>query len=463
MSDRTAPKLAIGRLSSALRTAGSVTVQSSGLIATLKAVGGGTANITATSEGKVSAAIQVIVSSTCCSVGEGAPTSAVQQALQDAVARNRLTLQLPGGERVRRVGAGYVQEFTGTNGARYVLAVSDKTGQGYVLTGAILTRYEEAGGPSSALGYPASDPTAGGRQTFDGGALAGNPVRAVTASILQKWSVLGFESGALGPPGSEAAMVLSFTGTTGVAQVFCQGVIVSSPRGSFYMSGLILARYAGMGSAGGALGLPLSDEFASAGTRKQEFEGGSVEYGATDIEARAITRDRKPGVNAAPGAVVPGSFIRLTVSGFPDGSSIRVSTTGQTDFVVRTANGAYTWDARIPAGASGATVKIRATDTANPAVSADGEYRIRSAAEIRARLEIAGGDTQSSAPGAMLRSPLRLLLKDEQGMALSGVTVRFSGVAGSAGHSGIGRNRHEWYCRSSIALAGGGRNRARQR
>ena len=408
-----------------------VSIQSTGLIATLTAVGGGTATITATSEGKVSVPIQVIVAASCCGVGEGAPTTSIQQAFQDAVTRNRLSLQLPGPQRVRRSAAGYVQEFSGAAGGRYLLAVSDKTGQAYVVAGPILSRYEELGAMTSALGYPASDATSGGRQMFEGGALAGAPVRVVSGGVLQRWSTGGFESGSLRSPTNEAAAVLSFLGTVGSFQPFQQGAIVTSSRGSFALTGLVLARYSSLGLSTGALGFALGDEISSGGVRRQEFEGGSVEYAPLDTEARVSLRDRKPAVSAAPAAVLPGSSLRLTVSGFADGSTLRISTTSQSDFMVKTLNGAYTWDSLIPAGAASATVKIKATDSANAVISAEGEYRIRAAAEVRARLEIAGGDSQSGAPGASVPSPLRVLLKDEQGNLLPGVTVRFSASPGA--------------------------------
>jgi len=47
---------------------------------------------------------------------------------------------------------------------------------GYVVAGAMLGQYMALGGPAGALGYPLADATAGGRQTFEHGALAGNPV-----------------------------------------------------------------------------------------------------------------------------------------------------------------------------------------------------------------------------------------------------------------------------------------------
>jgi len=88
-----------------------VQVQPSGLTATLKAVGAGTAIITVSAEGKTSAMLTVTVPAPCCQIGEGAPTTAIQQAFQAAIARNNLSVQLPAASAVISVGAGYVQQF----------------------------------------------------------------------------------------------------------------------------------------------------------------------------------------------------------------------------------------------------------------------------------------------------------------------------------------------------------------
>jgi hypothetical protein len=155
----------------------------------VKAVGGGPATITATSEGKVSSPLSIFVTAPCCAIGEGAPTPALQQAFQDAITRNRLTPRLPAASPATRNGFGYIQEFVGsTDGQPFWIAVSERTLAGYVLRGQILTRYRELGGPAGTLGYPLSDPTSGGRQNFENGALTGNPVRMVQGAILAKWS-----------------------------------------------------------------------------------------------------------------------------------------------------------------------------------------------------------------------------------------------------------------------------------
>src|SRR5262249_18746048 len=58
--------------------------------ASLKAVGGGTATISAVSDAVTSSQVTIFVAAPCCQIGEGAPTLAIQQSFQDAVTRHRL-------------------------------------------------------------------------------------------------------------------------------------------------------------------------------------------------------------------------------------------------------------------------------------------------------------------------------------------------------------------------------------
>ncbi len=80
-------------------------IQSTGFSATIKAVGGGTAVVTVTAEGKTSATLTITVTAQCCQIGEGAP-AAIQQAFLNAVTRDGLSVQLPAGSAVARVGTG---------------------------------------------------------------------------------------------------------------------------------------------------------------------------------------------------------------------------------------------------------------------------------------------------------------------------------------------------------------------
>ena len=404
-------------------------LEPAGATCTVRAVGGGLAIVHATSEGKVSAPITVVVTAPCCQVGEGAPTVAVQQAFEEAVARNRLSLRLPTPNAVRRVGAGYVQEFTDTAGARIVLAKPDRVPAAFVVAGPILTRWEELGGPTGTLGYPISDATPGGRQLFENqAALAGSPVRVVTGAILAKWATLGYETGPAGPPTGEASEFLTFTGSTGLAQMFANGAIYAARTGAgagqaFFVQGAILAKYLALGGPAGLLGMPAGDEFRIEGRTRQLFEGGELEYAAGEAEARASLKPRRPLVSVTPPVVTPGNRVRIVVGGFAPGATVRVAITGKPDFEVRTETGAYTWEQYVAPGAASGRVVIRASSGQE---SAEGSYEIRALSSQSGRLSIASGDGQSGLPGALLPQPLRVAVRDAAGNPLGGVTVRFA-------------------------------------
>ncbi len=413
-----------------------VTIQANGRAATLRAVGGGVATVTAVSEGKISAAIAVSVQAPCCQVGEGAPSAVSAQAFADAVTRNRLTLQLPGPSPVRRVASGYQQELATTGGARVVLALPDRAPQAWVLTGTILTAFEQAGGAAGPLGYPAGDATAGGRQNFEGGALAGTPVQVVTGGILARWALLGYETGSIGAPAGAAGPFSTFAASAGVQQAFRSGLLVQLQSGALagrtlLVAGPVLARYQALGGAAGRMGAPVNEEFATGGRRRQDFEGGHMEYDPASGVVTVVESGRKPTISAIPASAVAGSRIRLAAGGFPDNSTLRISVTGQADFVVRTASGAYAWDAWIPADTTSRTVTMRAVVTTDATVVATGTYTVRSAAEARPRLTKARGAAQSGAPGTRLPIPLRVNLRDESGTPLVGVAVVFTASPGA--------------------------------
>ncbi len=414
-----------------------VAITPNGNTVTLKAAGAGNANITASSEGKLSPVINVSVSAQCCQIGEGAPTTAIQQAFQDAVTRNRLQIQLPAASPVKRAGSGYVQELfsTATPPVRYWVAKPDRMATAYVLSGDLLTRYEQLGGPSGSLGHPLSDATAGGRQLFENGALAGAPPRVVSGAILSKWGILGYESGSAGSPTAEAAPLVSSAAIPGVDQAFVRGRFLAATGGpragqGFFVSGPILARFAALGGATGAFGLPVSDEYAVDNRRRQNFEGGYFDYASGDAAATEHAAERHPQVSASPQTVVAGSRLRLSVSGFPDGSTLRVSVTGQADFVAAAKNGAFGWDVYIPLTAASTTVRVQAADPASGA-SAETSYTVRALSESRLQLTKVQGDGQVGPPGAVLPQRLRVALKDESGTPVSGVAVTFSASPGA--------------------------------
>jgi uncharacterized protein (TIGR03437 family) len=410
-----------------------VSIQANGATATLRAVGGGVAAITATTEGRISPPIQVFVQTTCCEVGEGAPSAAAAQALQDAVTRNRLVLQLPGRNPVRRLGNGFVQEFATTAGVRVVLALPDRVAQAYVLSGSLLGRYEELGGATGMLGYPLSDASAGGRQSFENGTLAGAPVRLVSGALLTRWQALGLETGAAGPPVSDVSNFFTFAATSGIQQAFRSGALYSIPLAGrvHFTTGAIHARYVQLGGPEGRLGAPANDEYAVGGGRRQDFEGGYLVVAAGAAEATVVETPRAPTVSANPGTVIAGSRVRLALGGFGENRRIRVRTTGEQDFFVQPANGAYAWELLVRSNATPRTITVVAEDT-EQSVSAQASFTIRATVDARPRLTKIGGDGQAGAPGSLLPVPLRVQLVDESNNPLAGVAVVFTASPGGA-------------------------------
>ena len=415
-----------------------VTIQTDGYNATLKAVGGGVAQVNATSEGTLSQQITVFVSAPCCQVGEGAPSSTLSQNFVDSVSRNKLNLKLPTAAPVRRAGLGYLQEFTTADtGARLVLALPDRSAQAYVVSGPVLGAWESLGSTAGTIGYPSSDATPAGRQLFEGGALAGSPVRLVSGSILSKWAILGYETGAAGPPVAEAVSYFTFAATSGVRQVFKNGSLYLSQNGAgsgrvVFTTGLINALFETQGGAAGKFGAPVNDELTISGIRRQDFEGGYMQYSPGDQVAKAFENARKPNVQASPATVVAGSRVRLAIGGFAAGATLRVTVAGQSDFLVRTDTGAYTWEAFVPSNATTATIRIHVVDTASATTVADGLYNVKAAADAKLILSKASGDGQTSLPGSVLPLPLRVVLKDDSGNPLSGVAVSFRASPGAS-------------------------------
>ena len=78
---------------------------------------------------------------------------------------------------------------------------------------------------------------------------------------------------------------------------------------------------------------------------------------------RNIRRAKTPGVIVSPGSISAGGHARLAIVGFPTNSTIKVSITGQPDFTVTTANGAYSWDMFFPLNSKSGSLAIHAADT----------------------------------------------------------------------------------------------------
>ena len=406
------------------------TVRGDGLTAEVTGIGAGVATLTATSEGVVSAAVPIQVSTVCCSLGEGAGTT-VSEAMQAAVTRNRLVLRTPLATPARRAGGGWLQEALSASGSiRYLLAKSDASANAFVLTGPLLTVWEQGGGAGGSLGFPASDLTAGGRQNFERGALAGSPPQVVTGAILARWGQLEYDTGVLGDPVGSASSFFSFNATAGRAQFFKNGLIAETSR-TAVVAGRILTRYVQLGGPSGRLGAPVGDEFQDGARRRQNFEGGALSYTAAEAEVRLDETTRRPQITATPAIVAPGNRVQLALGGFADGAQVRVSFPGSTQpaFLATLPTGAYAWDVMIPAGARAETVNIQAVDTARSGVQAAGSYTVRAATDVR--LVKSAGDSQNGAPGAALPQLLRVTVTDTNGTPLGGQPVRWEASPGA--------------------------------
>jgi uncharacterized protein with LGFP repeats len=414
-----------------------ISIQANGNTATITAAGSGAASVQAVSQGVSSPKANFVVTAPCCQVGDGAPAT-VQQSFLDALARNRIPVQVPVQAPASRVSNGYVQMVQSSDAtpASYLLTQSDLSGTAYVVTGALLTRYQAMGGPAGALGYPAGDASAGGTQIFSGGnALAGNPVRQVSGGVLSKWAQLSYENGAAGLPLAEASAFSTSGANSGQQQTFVKGVIyaaVAGPRSgqAYFVSGPILARYSALNGAAGDLGMPAGDEFATGGLRQQNFEGGNITYAVGDAAALEHLAPRSPHIVVSPATVSAGARVRLSAAGFANNSALRVSVTGQSDFTVTAVNGAYSWDMAIPLAAKSGVVSIKAADSRS-SDAASGTMTIKGFADNRLPIAKLQGDNQTGPPGALLPVSLRIALVDGAGTPVVGASVAFQASAGA--------------------------------
>jgi uncharacterized protein (TIGR03437 family) len=427
---------ATGRsISWATSNSSAVSIMPGGYTATLKGAGSGIARITATSEGIVSQALVVTAVEPCCQIGQGAPTAAIQAAFQSAVARNNLTVLIPAATPVRRLGTGYVQDLYSPDGTmHYLVGESDRNQVAYVVTGALLAAYTANGGPAGALAYPSSDGNAHGTQLFEGGALAGSPVQAVTGAILKKWAATNYESGPLGPPTGAQAPFTSVSGYAGYAQSFSGGAIFGISSGSlagqgFLSTGPVLALYQSLSGPAGELGVPISDPVTANGVVRQNFENGYIDLQPGASTAVEHLNPRLPAVTATPATVLPGNRVHIAITGFANNATLTVSQTGQANFVVTVPAGSYQWDAYIAASAAAGAVNIKAVDGAGN--SAVASYTIRSIASAQPQLNKYEGDNQGGAPGSTLPTPLTVTLTDSSNAPISGATVTFSASPGA--------------------------------
>lgn len=444
------------------------TITGTGSNVTLRAVAGGSALITATSEGKTSNRISVFVSSQCCALGEGAPSQAISQTFIDAVQRNRFTIRTPIAAPVRRSSSGYFQELIALpSGNSVLIAKSDSSPVAYAVSSALLSSFDALGGLAGPLGYPLSDPSPGGTQRFENGALSGSPLRLLSSAILSRWIALGQETGALGPPLSERSASITFTGSQVSSQLFRSGALFQFASGplagrALLTTGAIAAKHMELGLLRGSIGAPLTEEFLSAGAFRQEFEGAFLEY-TQGTAVRVIDKERKPSLTVTPASLLPGARFRVAVGGFPANARLRLtqgSGSSADSFEFNAANGSYVWESIVPSNARAGVVVLRAVNTSSAESFAEGSYTVRTLAELRPALTRLSGDSQTAAPATTLPDPLRVVLRDSSGNPLSGIPLRFEASPGAAvlnvspvtNSDGIGEARFRLPAKAGVAL-----------
>jgi len=254
-------------------------------------------------------------------------------------------------------------------------------------------------------------------------------VQLVTGAILAKWAQIGYEIGAAGQVAGSAVPFLTFRGTSGLAQVFKTGLIVSTTK-AYAITGPVLVAYNTAGGPTGDLGAPLTDQRVVGSLNQQDFEGGLIQFANGSPTATVVKSPHQPVVTANPPSLLGGNAVRLVVGGFASGATVRVSQTGQPDFQVTVPAGAYVWDVFVPATAAAGVVSITATDVSTKA-TATASYTVRNVVTDPLSISAVSGDLQNGAPGALLAKPLVVLVQDVDGNPVAGRTVSFAASPGA--------------------------------
>lgn len=187
------------------------------------------------------------------------------------------------------------------------------TGNTWHVYGGILAKYASLGYSNHPLGLPASDRRQGPRgneyQVFQGGVINqfGGNAYETHGAILERWNRSGGVTGPLGLAISdEAATARSPQGTVGRYSRFENGIINYNPKinKAVVLFGAIKDKYTAVGFAASYLGLPLSEEYASDGGKRQDFEGGYIAWRPGWAAART---DRELGGGGSSGGGTGGS------------------------------------------------------------------------------------------------------------------------------------------------------------
>ena len=164
------------------------------------------------------------------------------------------------------------------------------------VVGAIEQKYLALGGCGSVLGAPvqaeAGTPDGIGRfSVFEQGSIYWSPQHGafeVHGKIRDEWAATGWEAGILGYPLTDETPTPDGIGRF---NVFEQGSIYWTPdTGAHEVNGRIRDAWANAGWEAGALGYPISDEYAVTGGRRSDFQHGSITWDAATDTTTIATK-----------------------------------------------------------------------------------------------------------------------------------------------------------------------------
>jgi len=156
----------------------------------------------------------------------------------------------------------------------------------YEVHGIIRDKWKDVGWETGILGYPITDetPTPDGRgryNVFQRGSIYWTEregAHEVHGVIRDKWKDVGWEAGVLGYPITDEVATPDGAGRY---NVFERGSIYwTEATGAHAVHGRIRDKWKELGWESGALGYPVSDEYATEGGRKNDFQRGSITWNA---------------------------------------------------------------------------------------------------------------------------------------------------------------------------------------
>ncbi|MDR2748695.1 MAG: N-acetylmuramoyl-L-alanine amidase [Bifidobacteriaceae bacterium] len=174
-------------------------------------------------------------------------------------------------------GNGQAQTFQGGN-----IYWKKSTGDTHPTWGAIKSKYNSMTARYGVLGYPTSDElnlAKGAAQTFDGGNIYWNKSTKKTFSVIglikKAYSAKNGASGPAGFPKSD-----EMAGSKGLGQIFDNGKIFLQDGSSkaYWAHDAIGNLYDALGSRGGKLGYPITDEIKTSSYTYQKFENGEIRW-----------------------------------------------------------------------------------------------------------------------------------------------------------------------------------------